>query len=174
MTLSGERVVLRALEPEDADALWRWHNDPVVMRWMHDPYPSSLAQVRKELAERAPDGHASLTLMVEDGAGRTIGIVALHGAEPESGAAKLDIYLGEKNSWGQGFATDVMRTVCRYGFDKMRLHRIELSVADGNDAARRVYDKVGFVVEGRRREAFWRDGAWSDETVMGLLVGELR
>lgn len=171
--LRGEQVVLRAVEPTDAHALWRWHNDPEIMRWMHDPYPSSLAQVQKELADRPADNHAALTLMVEH-AGRTVGIVALRGAEPESGGAELDIYLGEREVWGRGLGTDATRTVCRYGFDKMRLHRIGLTVAAGNGAAQRVYAKVGFVVEGRKREVFWRAGAWDDEVVMGLLSAELR
>jgi RimJ/RimL family protein N-acetyltransferase len=34
---------------------------------------------------------------------------------------ELDIYLGEKDYWGRGYATDAMRTICRYGFEKMGL-----------------------------------------------------
>lgn len=174
MLLRGDLVGLRALEPDDAAAVHRWHSDPEVMRWMHDPYPGSLEQVVRELAEAPPNGHASLTLVVVDPDGRAVGLVALRGEEPEAGAAELDVYLGERDAWGRGYATDAVRTVCRYAFAKMRLHRVGLSVAVGNDAARRVYDKVGFVEEGRRRECFWRDGAWADEVLMGLLAHELR
>lgn len=174
MNLRGERVSLRALTPADAERLWRWHDDPDVMRWMHAPYPSSLDEVEKRLAERVANSHASLTLMVDDDQGATVGIVALRGADPESGCAELDIYLGEKARWGEGLATDAMRTVCRYGFDTMNLHRVQLGVAEGNDAARRVYAKVGFVVEGRKREVHYRDGAWHDEWLMSLLRAELR
>ena len=39
----GELVRLRAMEPSDAEALWRWNHDPQVMRWMQDGYPQSLA-----------------------------------------------------------------------------------------------------------------------------------
>ncbi|GAA4007585.1 hypothetical protein GCM10022247_32110 [Allokutzneria multivorans] len=38
-------------------------------------------------------------------------------------------------------------TACRFGFEKMRLHRITLWVVAGDSAARRVYEKVGFVTE---------------------------
>jgi len=172
--IKGDKVVLRALAPSDAGALWRWHNDPDVMEWMHDPYPTSLDEVEKELAGRPGNTHASLTLVIETSDGRAVGLVALRGAEPESASAELDIYLGEKDVWGQGLGTDAMRTVCRYGFEKMNLHRIELGVAEGNERARTVYDKVGFVVEGRRREVFFRSGRWSDEWLMSLLRGELR
>ncbi|MGC5019555.1 GNAT family N-acetyltransferase [Micromonospora sp. DT47] len=90
------------------------------------------------------------------------------------GDAELDISLGEKVCWGRGYGTEAMRLICRYGFDKMRLHRISLWVADENAAAIRVYTKVGFVEEGRARESFRRDGRWHDMIMMGLLEGELR
>jgi len=172
--VTGDRVQLRAIEPSDAETLWRWHSDPEVMRWMDAPYPPSLDLTRKQLEERDPDSYGNVNLMIETLDGRTIGIVALREAEPEIGEAMLDIYLGEKDTWGQGYATDAMRTICRYGFDKMRLHRISLTVIAENEAARRVYEKVGFVEEGRMREAFRRDGKWHAKVIMGLLEGELR
>jgi RimJ/RimL family protein N-acetyltransferase len=39
----GELVTLRAMEPSDAEALWRWNHDPDVMRWMDDGYAQPLA-----------------------------------------------------------------------------------------------------------------------------------
>ena len=56
----------------------------------------------------------------------------------------------------------------------MRLHRISLTVVAENTGARKVYEKVGFVEEGRIREAFRRDGKWYDRIIMGLLEGDLR
>jgi len=171
----GELVKLRAMGPADADALWRWNHDPDVMRWMGDTYPSSPEHVQKWLSERPRNTYADLLLGVEALADRRlIGLVALREAEPETGIAVLDIYLGEKEYWGKGYATDAMRTVCRYGFDKMRLHKITLTVVAENHAAQQVYKKVGFVEEGRLRQSFRRDGQWYDEFTMGLLEGELR
>ncbi|AGZ40646.1 N-acetyltransferase GCN5 [Actinoplanes friuliensis DSM 7358] len=170
----GDLVTLRAMEPSDADALWRWNHDPEVMRWMDDGYAQSLAQVRQFLQERERNEYTDVLFGIETTAdARLIGLIRLHGAEPETGNAELDIYLGEKDSWGRGYATDAVRTACRYGFDKMRLHKVTLTVVAGNDAAQHVYKKVGFVEEGRLREVFRRDGRWHDKLTMGLLEGEL-
>ncbi|MFI7545264.1 GNAT family N-acetyltransferase [Actinoplanes sp. NPDC049599] len=118
--------------------------------------------------------YGDLLLGVETQAdARLIGLVRLRQAEPELGIAELDIYLGEKDSWGRGHATDAVRTVCRYGFDQMRLHKIILTVVTENEPAVRAYRKVGFVQEGRLREVFRRDGRWYDEYTMGLLAREL-
>lgn len=172
--ITGDLIRLRAFEPADADALWRWNHDPDVMRWMDQYYVNSLDQARRGLADRERNSYGDVLYAVEVIAdGKLIGLVRLRDAEPEIGAAELDIYLGEKDYWGRGYATDAMRTICRYGFDSMRLHRIGLTVVEANEAARRVYGKVGFVEEGRLRDAFRRDGRWYDKISMGLLEGEL-
>jgi RimJ/RimL family protein N-acetyltransferase len=161
--------------PDDAEALWRWHHDPDVMRWMDTAYPQTPERVRAILAERPRNGYGDVLFGIEvRDDGTLIGLVRLRDAEPETGVAELDIYLGEKQYWGKGFATDAVRTACRYGFDAMRLHKITLKVVVENHSARRVYEKVGFVEEGRLRQVFRRDGRWLDMFTMGLLEGELR
>ncbi len=173
--VSGQRIKLRPMEPSEADALWRWNHDPDVMRWMNDGYPQSLAQVRQRLTDRPANDYGELLLGIEVLADeRLIGLVRLRDAEPELGCAELDLYLGEKEYWGQGYATDATRTICRYGFEKMRLHKISLTVVTENEAAHRVYLKVGFVEEGRLRQIFRRDGHWYDMFTMGLLPTDLR
>ena len=49
--LTGKLVRLRAFEPSDAEALYRWNSDPDVLRWMVNDYPESLAQLTKRLGE---------------------------------------------------------------------------------------------------------------------------
>jgi RimJ/RimL family protein N-acetyltransferase len=170
----GELVKLRAMGPADAEALWRWNHDPQVMRWMDDTYAQPVERVRKWLEERPRNTYGDLLLGIEALADRQlIGLVMLHDAEPEKGIAKLDIYLGEKAYWGRGHATDAVRTICRYGFEDMRLHKVTLTVVTENHAARRVYEKVGFVEEGRLRQVFRRDGKWYDMFTMGLLASEI-
>ncbi|MEU6082631.1 GNAT family N-acetyltransferase [Streptomyces sp. NPDC047108] len=171
----GDLVKLRAMDAGDAEALWRWNSDPEVMRWLSDGYPDTRDQVAKWLQDRPRNAYDDVLFAIEVRSGGTlIGLVRMHGAEPETGCAELDIYLGEKEYWGRGYATDAMRTACRYGFEKMRLHKIKLTVVTENHAAHHVYRKVGFVEEGRLRESFRRDGQWYDMFTMGLLEGELR
>jgi RimJ/RimL family protein N-acetyltransferase len=171
----GVLVKLRPMEPSDAVALWRWNHDPDVMRWMSDGYAQALTHVQQRLAERPRNAYGDVLYGVESRTdGNLIGLVRLDGAEPETGCAELTIYLGEKDYQGRGYGTDAVRTICRYGFDKMRLHKVTLTVVAENHAAEHVYRKVGFVEEGRLREVFRRDGRWYDMFTMGLLEGELR
>jgi RimJ/RimL family protein N-acetyltransferase len=172
--LTGKLVRLRPMEPSDTESLWRWNNDPVVMRWLYDSYPQSLAQAKKRAEERPSNSYERVLFGIEVLSDkRLIGVVALSGAYPETGRAELDIYIGEQDYWGGGYGTDTMKVICRYGFEMMRLHGISLWVVPENTAARHVYEKVGFVEEGRKRESCRRDGKWHDTILMSLLEGEL-
>lgn len=171
--LQGALVRLRAHEPEDEPHVYRWINDPEVTEHLAARYPYSHAQEREFLSSPPAYSNLFLTVVTKD-EGRPIGNVSLRGASPESRSCNLGIMIGEKDCWGRGYGTDSMRTLCRFGFEMMNLHRIELDVFAENDRARHVYEKVGFVVEGRRRQAHFRGGRYSDIIVMGLLAGELR
>ncbi|MCD6021478.1 MAG: family N-acetyltransferase [Actinomycetia bacterium] len=73
-----------------------------------------------------------------------------------------------------GFGTDAARTICRFGFDHVNLHRITLFVNADNAQAIRACEKVGFVQEGSLREAAMAHRGRVDLLVMGLLAGDLR
>jgi RimJ/RimL family protein N-acetyltransferase len=61
-----------------------------------------------------------------------------------------------------------------HAFSTMGLHRVSLAVFSFNERAIRSYEKVGFVVEGRAREAIFRDGRFWDEISMSMLATEWR
>jgi RimJ/RimL family protein N-acetyltransferase len=65
-----------------------------------------------------------------------------------------------------------MQVIIDYGFREMGLHRIQLGVAPFNPAGIRVYEKAGFVEEGRHRELVLHDGRWYDEVLMSILDHE--
>ncbi|GGS13976.1 MULTISPECIES: GNAT family N-acetyltransferase [Actinokineospora] len=174
MSLTGRLVRLRAMEPEDADTVWRWHNDPEVVTWLTGIYPEPLAAIRKRWADRPANSFERTVFGIETIAeGRLIGVIVLRDATPETARAELDVYIGEKDCWDGGYGTEALRLMCRFGFEFMRLHAIELSVVDENERARHVYRKIGFVEEGKLREAFRRNGKWHDVYVMSMLEGEL-
>ncbi|TDE30854.1 N-acetyltransferase [Nonomuraea mesophila] len=174
--LTGNRVRLRALEPADSEALWRWYHDPETGRWMSSGPPISLAQNMEKGANRPRNTFEQMTLGIEtlDG-GRLIGYVVLGDTDLIQGDATLDsIAIADPDYRGGGYATDALRVICRYAFEEMGLHRVTLWVVADNTAAVRAYTRVGFVEEGRRREAFRTKGKRHDFLMMGLLESELK
>jgi RimJ/RimL family protein N-acetyltransferase len=76
---------------------------------------------------------------------------------------------------GRGYGTEAIRAVVAHAFDTLELHRISLDVFSFNPRAQRVYEKCGFVLEGRQRETFrLPDGTWGDSVLMGILSTDPR
>lgn len=171
--LEGDLVRLRAPEPEDEPYYYTWINDPEVTVHLLARYPFTHEQEREFLSRPASYESVNLTI-VTLADGLPIGNVALRNASPENRMADLGIMIGDREYWNRGYGTDAMRTICRFGFDVMNLHRIQLDVFADNARAMKVYERIGFVHEGRKRDAHYRRGSYVDVVMMGLLAGELR
>ena len=65
-----------------------------------------------------------------------------------------------------------MKLLLQYGFSTLNLNRIALEVYDSNSRAVRTYEKAGFVLEGRKRQAAYRHGKYSDVLIMSVLRSE--
>jgi len=101
-----------------------------------------------------------------------IGITGLHHGRPEDRHSELGIMIGEKDYWSQGYGTDAVLTLLRFAFYQMNLNKVTLGVFDINPRARAVYDKLGFIEEGRSREEYFHDGRYVDVIRMSVLRRE--
>jgi RimJ/RimL family protein N-acetyltransferase len=72
----------------------------------------------------------------------------------------------------KGYGTEAISWMLDWSFLTAGLHRVELMVFEWNERAQKVYQKLGFVPEGRRRECLWRGGRWWDCIHMGILAHE--
>ena len=75
---------------------------------------------------------------------------------------------------GKGHGTDMLRALLAFGFDSLRLERIELDVYDFNADAHRLYQRIGFVDEGVARHRIFREGRHVDLHQMSMLAAEYR
>jgi RimJ/RimL family protein N-acetyltransferase len=168
--LTGERVVLRRHAPENLRAFERWYGDPEVVRLTrYQDGPMRHDEIERFFAARALGADSlSMAIHVRD-TDRLIGTCALSQLDSDNGSALYHITIGEKDAWGHGYGTEATALMMGHAFGGLGLHRIALSVFAFNERAIRSYQSVGFVIEGRAREAIWRDGRWWDEISMSLL-----
>ncbi len=173
----GERVRLRAIERSDIPAFVRWFNDPEVRQYLAMYLPLSIAQEEQwfeEMLQRQQQGK-DFIFAVEAKVGEEwvlIGNVGLHRIDWKNRFAFFGIVLGEKSYWNQGYGTDATRTMLRFAFEELNLHRVELEVFGENARARRCYEKAGFRYEGIRRQAFFSRGTYHDSYLMAILREE--
>jgi RimJ/RimL family protein N-acetyltransferase len=171
--VTGDRVVLRRHVPDNIRAFQRWYSDPDVVRLTrYQDGPMRRDEIDRFFAARAlgPDS-LSMAIHILD-SNRLIGTCALSQLDPDNGSALFHITIGEKDTWGRGYGTEATRLMLDHAFTELGLHRVALTVFAFNERAVRSYRSVGFVVEGRAREAIWREGRWWDEISMSLLDSE--
>ncbi|HEY7131086.1 MAG TPA: GNAT family protein [Candidatus Limnocylindrales bacterium] len=168
--ITGERVVLRRHSPDNLRAFERWYGDPDVVRLTrYQDGPMRQDEIERFFAARAL-GVESLAMAIHvRETNRLIGTCALSQLDSDNGSALYHITIGEKDAWGHGYGTEATSLMMGHAFDGLGLHRIALSVFAFNERAIRSYASIGFVIEGRAREAIWREGRWWDEITMSLL-----
>lgn len=174
---TGQLVRLAALDAEAcAEQFARWDRDMEYMRLL-DSDPRRLltarqikAEIEKEQADQQNIAFAIRTLADD----QLIGFVDLDGLNWAHGDSFVGIGIGDRAYWGRGYGTDAMRVLVRYAFAELNLHRLSLNVFSYNRRAIRSYEKAGFVVEGRQRQAFRRDGQYHDLIFMGVLREDWR
>ena len=156
--------------PANLRAFHRWYADPDVVRLTrYQDSPMRPDEIERFFAARAL-GTDSLAMAIHlRGDDRLIGTCALSQLDADNGSALFHITIGEKDAWGRGCGTEATRLMIGHAFEGLGLHRVALSVFAFNERAIRSYRSVGFVVEGRAREAIWREGRWWDEISMSIL-----
>ncbi len=170
----GELIRLTPFCREDIPVFTRWFQDYEVQRFIDPgvlvPHSEEAETAWYERAIKDTDNyHFSIRTLAED---RLIGNCGLFGIEQKNRVATLGILIGEKDHWGKGYGSDAIRVILRFGFQELNLNRIQLDVYDFNPRAIRAYEKVGFVHEGRRRQALFREGVYHDILVLGILRDE--
>ena len=172
--LTGPKVYLRPLEEADAAECHAWLNDADVRRTLNaraGPYTEAMSREWiRALDFRTALGFAIVTREAD----LYVGNCDLREINRVDRNASVGIVIGRKDQWGKGFGTEAVALLCRYAFDGLNLHRVHLSCYANNDRGLRLYARLGFVTEGRRREQVFVDGCYVDELVMGLLRDELR
>jgi RimJ/RimL family protein N-acetyltransferase len=170
----GAKVYLRPLEEGDATSCWTWLNDPDVRRTLAlraGPNTEAMSRAWIRSLDFRRDQAFAIVTRAED---LYVGNCDLREINPVDRNASLGIVIGRKDQWACGLGTDAVRLLCRHAFEGLNLHRVSLSCYANNERGLRLYARVGFAVEGRRREQVFVDGRWVDELVLGLLRDEFR
>ncbi len=179
-TLTGELVVLRPADGRDAPRLHELMADPEVTRLTGSAHRSAdVGEARLpverlvEVYDRWAEADDRLVwAVVERSSGQVVGEALLLDHDPGNRSCGFRIWLSGARDRGLG--TEATRLAVGHAFDGLHLHRVQLEVYAFNPRARRVYEKVGFVLEGTQREALLFDGEWVDAHVMGLLEQDWR
>lgn len=173
--LDGRLVTLRHHVPENLAAVVRWYRDPELARLSrYQTRPMAHEEIEHFFRSRllAPDAFAYA--IHERSSRRLVGLTTFSNMDPDNGIALFHITIGEPDAQDRGYGTEATELMLGHAFGGLGLHRVGLSVFAFNERAIHAYEKAGFRVEGRLREAIWRDGTYWDEVQMGILADDWR
>ena len=173
MHLLLSTTLIRNLEPEDAPNLYRFRNDPEVARGLGGFSAGYSLQAIKEWIDRRGKASDDLVWTIADRESNTcLGHVGLYQIDHRVRSCEFGILIGEPSRWGKGIGREVTSATIAYGFDELNMNRIELSVIASNARAMRLYESLGFVREGLKRQAQYRAGEYVDIVLMSHLRSE--
>ena len=168
--LTGEKVVLRPITDADTDCIVRWRNTPSVRDNFIFRQTFTPEMHRNWLKTKVATGDVVQYIIEDKANGTPVGSVYYRDVDHDFNSAEYGIFIGEESARGKGLGTETARLFTDFGFAGLHLHRISLRVLAENAAARRSYEKAGFVQEGVFRDMELLDGAYRDVVFMAKLA----
>jgi RimJ/RimL family protein N-acetyltransferase len=173
--LEGRRVTLRRHVPGNLATIARWYGDPELARLSrYQTRPMGPEEVEHFFRTRLLAADSFAYAIHERPSERLVGLTTFSNMDADNGSVLFHITIGERDAQDRGLGTEATSLMLAVAFETLGLHRVGLSVFAFNGRAIRAYEKAGFQIEGRLREAIWRDGRRWDEVQMGILADEWR
>ncbi|GFH36927.1 GNAT family N-acetyltransferase [Streptomyces pacificus] len=170
ISISTERLVLRALEPADAPALAEMMNDEQTAAWTAVPQPYDESAAHRWISDHAPAERASgagMDLAVTEFlTQRLVGVVGLGRTDWRVRSTEMS-YIVAPWARGEGYASEAALATAQWLLRDQRFERVELRTAADNTAAQQVAQRIGCISEGVLRGACiartrTQSGDWAD------------
>lgn len=172
-----ERLVLRALRPDDAETMFAYRSDPEVARYQSWER-ASVAEVRAFIADLATNepfapGTWRQFAIVLRSTGAMVGDCGVHVPDDEPEQAVFGITLATAFQH-RGYASEALRALLHLAFATLGKHRVYASIDPRNAASLTLFERAGFRKEAHHVESLFLMGEWVDDVVVAMLAREWR
>jgi len=167
------RVYLRSLEIDDYALLHKWRNDEEIGRYFSGTrlFTSTLNE-KKWIEEKIFDKMNVSCMICLKESDEAIGCVFLNNIDYLNRSGHCPTFIGAKEHWGKGYATDARILILKHAFHDKGLERIWAHVHDDNLASLRMLEKCNFKKEGILRRGSFVCGEFKDFVVLSILRKE--
>lgn len=148
-----------------------WVSDPKIQALYAEPTYSTKRKVKelldKYISSYEKNDYYRWTIILKE-TNECIGQIAYFLVDSKNHFAEIEYCIGSKFQ-RKGFATEATKAVIKFGFDKINLHKVEISHKSINIPSRKVIEKCGFAYEGTSRDFFYEDGKYIDRLYYSIL-----
>ncbi|SHE55838.1 GNAT family N-acetyltransferase [Dysgonomonas macrotermitis] len=176
-TIESERLILRPFQyTDDNDMLAYWVSDPKIQSMYSEPIYTTKEEVKGLLDKyigsyERPDYYR--WAIIEKESQICIGQIAIFLVNDTNHFCEIEYCLGSKFH-RKGYATEAVRLVLDYSFNKINFHKVQVCHKDGNIASQGVIKKSGFIYEGTLRDFFFMDGRYVSRLYYSMLKDEYK
>ena len=158
-------ILIRALEPEDLEYLYKWENDMDLWDVSDTLTPFSHFTLKKYIENAHVDIYTSkqLRLMITRvDTQEPIGLIDLYDFDPYHQRAGLGIMIHNMENRKQGYASSAIKLMLDYCFETLGLNQVYSSVPSCNVASLKLFEATGFTQTGYRKQWLKRGNEWED------------
>jgi diamine N-acetyltransferase len=172
--MNGEKVRIRALEPEDVEVLYNWENDQRIWHLSNTITPLSRFTLEQYVLNAGQDLYATrqMRLMVDlvkaQNGVKTIGSVDLFEFEPAHRRAGVGILIHE-GFRGKGYASEALDLLIGYAFETLHMHQLFANIYTDNHESTRLFESKGFRLIGTKKDWNLLKNQWQDESMFQLI-----
>lgn len=170
MNIKGKLVNLRAIELKDTDLINQWANSPEIWEMLggwHFPY--STMNTEEWIKSIDNNNQKNQIFAIDTEEHGLIGTANLLNIDWKNRNAFHGIMLGNKETRGKGYAQDAVLTLMEYAFNELGLNRLDGDMISYNKISISFYEKkCGWIVEGIKKDWFFRKGKFYDKIIVGI------
>ncbi|NER37088.1 MAG: GNAT family N-acetyltransferase [Oscillatoria sp. SIO1A7] len=172
--IESERLYLRDIRRSDVNEKYcQWMNDSEVTGYLESRfYPNSVEKLHDYVNGMLGDCDNVFLAIILNKGDRHIGNIKLGPINWFHLSAELGIIIGEKDLWGKGYATEAIKRIVDYAFAELKLHKLTAGCYAPNQGSLKAFQKVGFAIEGVRKQQFYYQGRYVNGILLGMLNPE--
>ena len=165
ITLKGDNIYLRALEPEDLEFVHTIENDETIWEISNTQTPYSKFLIKQYLEHAHKDIFEvkQLRLVISNYKDEALGMIDIFDFDFKNGRAGVGILVKEPNDRAKGFGSEALKLLIDYSFSHLGLHQLYCHVSEENDASVKLFTKQGFKKVGLKEDWNYVNGSYKNE-----------
>jgi len=171
ITLKGENIYLRALEPEDLDFIHVIENDESIWEISNTQTPYSKFLIKQYLEQAHKDIFEvkQLRLVISSYEEESLGLIDIFDFDFKNSRAGIGVLLKELDNRGRGYGSEALKLLKNYSFSHLGLHQLYCNISEDNQASIKLFTNLGFKPIGLKKEWNYINGSFKDEYLYQLI-----
>jgi len=172
LTLKGQNIYLRALEPEDLEFIYEVENDESIWHVSNTQTPYSRFLIRQYLENAHQDIYEAKQLRLvicKNQDFKAIGLIDLFDFDPRNNRAGVGILIKDSANRNSGIGSEALGLLIQYAFSQLNLHQLYANIDIENEGSLALFTNFGFHNIGVKKQWNLDNGCYKDEALFQLI-----